>query len=227
MLGAIGSALSGFAGGIEARRDREQRVKDKAQQDRMLSLWEKYGAAPPRMGAVGTRPEKPAPRGGKSGGSGKVDPRIRDGIFEAATELGIAPEDLATAISYETGGTFDPMQRGPTTQWGEHIGLIQFGEPQRAENGVDLSTPGAAITSQLGRDGAIVRYLRRAGVKPGMGMLDVYSAINAGRVGRYGASDANNGGAPGTVRDRVENQMAGHRQNALALFAVQPMLGAR
>jgi hypothetical protein len=51
-----------------------------------------------------------------------------------------------------------------------------------------------------------------------MGLLDIYSAINAGGVGRYGASDANNGGAPGTVRDKVEQQMTGHRQNALALL---------
>ncbi len=49
-------------------------------------------------------------------------------------------------------------------------------------------------------------------------MLDIYSAINAGGVGRYGASDAHNGGAPGTVADKVNNQMAGHRQKALALI---------
>ena len=147
-----------------------------------------------------------------------MDPRIRQGIIEAAQELGISPADLATAISYETGGTFDPMQKGPTTQYGQHIGLIQFGEPQRAENGVDLSSPDAAIASQLGANGAVVKYLRRAGVKPGMGMLDVYSAINAGSVGRYNASDANNGGAPGTVKDKVESQMSGHRRNALALL---------
>jgi len=49
-------------------------------------------------------------------------------------------------------------------------------------------------------------------------MLDIYSAINAGSVGRYNASDANNGGAPGTVKDKVEKQMGGHRQKALALL---------
>jgi hypothetical protein len=51
-----------------------------------------------------------------------------------------------------------------------------------------------------------------------MGLLDIYSAINAGGVGRYNASDANNGGAPGTVRDKVDQQMEGHRRNALALL---------
>lgn len=140
---------------------------------------------------------------------------LRDGIIQTAQALGIDPVDLATAISYETGGTFDPAQPGPTTQWGQHRGLIQFGEPQARQYGVDWNDP---IGSQLGENGAIAQYLRGAGVQPGMGLLDVYSAINAGRVGRYSASDANNGGAPGTVQDKVTQQMAGHRKNALALL---------
>lgn len=140
---------------------------------------------------------------------------IVDGIKQSAAALGISPLDLATAISYETAGTFDPTKRGPTTQWGQHRGLIQFGEPQARQYGVDWNDP---VGSQLGAQGAVVKYLQGAGVKPGMGLLDVYSAINAGSVGRYGASDANNGGAPGTVRDKVEQQMGGHRQKAMALL---------
>ncbi|WP_353144954.1 hypothetical protein [Paracoccus sp. (in: a-proteobacteria)] len=140
---------------------------------------------------------------------------LRTGILSSAKALGINPVDLATAISYETAGTFDPTKAGPTTQWGQHRGLIQFGEPQAREYGVDWNDP---IGSQLGEDGAVVRYLRKTGVQPGMGLLDIYSAINAGGVGRYGASDANNGGAPGTVRDKVEQQMTGHREKAMSLF---------
>jgi hypothetical protein len=140
---------------------------------------------------------------------------IRDGIIATAESLGISPVDLATAISYETAGTFDPTKGGPTTQWGQHRGLIQFGEPQAKEYGVDWNDP---IGSQLGPDGAVAKYLRKTGVKPGMGMLDIYSAINAGSVGKYNASDANNGGAPGTVRDKVEGQMSGHREKAIALL---------
>lgn len=143
-------------------------------------------------------------------------PEIADGIVTTANALGIDPVDLATAISYETGGTFDPKQKGPTTQHGRHRGLIQFGEPQAAQHGVDWDNP---VGSQLGENGAIASYLRAAGVKPGMGLLDIYSAINAGQVGRYNASDANNGGAPGTVRDKVEKQMAGHRAKAESLLA--------
>jgi hypothetical protein len=140
---------------------------------------------------------------------------LYSGIMSTAGALGIDPVDLATAISYETGGTFDPMQRGPTTQWGQHRGLIQFGEPQARQYGVDWNDP---MGSQLGPQGAVANYLRATGVKPGMGLMDVYSAINAGGVGRYGASDAANGGAPGTVADKVNNQMSAHRQNAIEMF---------
>ena len=143
---------------------------------------------------------------------------LYQGIAATAGALGIDPVDLATAISYETGGTFDPMQRGPTTKWGQHRGLIQFGEPQAKQYGVDWNDP---LGSQLGPDGAVARYLRDTGVQPGMGLLDVYSAINAGGVGRYNASDAAAGGAPGSVRDKVEQQMAGHREKALAMFGGQ------
>lgn len=143
---------------------------------------------------------------------------LKSGIQQSANALGISPVDLATAISYETAGTMDPTKRGPTTQWGQHRGLIQFGEPQAQKYGVDFNNP---ISSQLGENGAVVKYLRDAGVRPGMGIMDIYSAINAGRVGRYGASDANNGGAPGTVADKVNNQMAGHRSKALAMFGEQ------
>jgi len=140
------------------------------------------------------------------------------GIQSTADALGIDPLDLATAISYETAGTFDPTKAGPTTQWGRHRGLIQFGEPQARQYGVDWNDP---LGSQLGPDGAVAKYLRDTGVQPGMGLLDIYSAINAGGVGRYDRSDANNGGAPGTVRDKVENQMAGHRRNAMKLLGGQ------
>lgn len=140
---------------------------------------------------------------------------ISVGIRQAAEELGIDPVDLATAISYETGGTFNPTISGPTTKWGTHRGLIQFGEPQAQEYGVNWEDP---YGSQLGADGAIVKYLRDRGVQPGMKLLDIYSAINAGAPGLYNRSDAAAGGAPGTVRDKVEQQMEQHYKKALALI---------
>lgn len=141
---------------------------------------------------------------------------LRNALVATAQSLGIDPLDLATAISYETAGTFDPMKRGPTTKWGQHRGLIQFGEPQAKQYGVNWEDP---IGSQLGPDGAVAKYLKDTGVKPGMGLMDVYSAINAGGVGRNNRSDAHAGGAPGTVADKVNNQMAGHRAKAEKLLA--------
>lgn len=143
-----------------------------------------------------------------------ANPELATAIIASAGRLGIHPSDLATAISYETAGTFDPWKAGPTTQWGQHRGLIQWGEPQRQKYGV---TEGMPVGAQLE---AAEKYLIDAGVKPGMGLLDIYSAINAGRVGRYNASDANNGGAPGTVADKVATQMIGHRLNANRLLGL-------
>lgn len=147
---------------------------------------------------------------------GTTDDPLASGIIETARSLGVDPLDLATAISYETAGTFDPTKAGPTTQWGQHRGLIQFGEPQAREYGVNWDDP---LGSQLGPEGAVAKYLRKNGVKPGMGLLDIYSTINAGAPGLYNRSDANNGGAPGTVADKVRDQMAGHRAKAERLFA--------
>lgn len=138
----------------------------------------------------------------------KVPAGLAEAIKATSARIGANPLDLATAMSYETGGTFDPWKAGPTTQWGQHRGLIQWGEPQRQKYGVSQATPVADQVAAAGR------YLQDAGFKPGMGLADLYSAINAGRVGRYNASDAKNGGAPGTVLDKVNNQMAGHRTKA-------------
>ena len=137
------------------------------------------------------------------------------GVRETAGALGMDPVDLATIISYETAGTFSPTKAGPTTQWGQHRGLIQFGEPQAREYGVDWND---AMGSQLGADGAIVRYYQDNGWQPGMGFLDAYSIVNAGGPGLYNRSDANSGGAHGTVADKVNYQMGEHRKNAMRLL---------
>lgn len=135
-------------------------------------------------------------------------------IKREAERLGIDPVDLATAISYETAGTFNPAKKGPTTKWGQHIGLIQMGGPQREQYGYD---PGGSLSDQMR---AVGDYLADRGVKPGMGLLDVYSTINAGAPGLYNRSDEKAGGAPGTVADKVRDQMAGHREKAMNLFGM-------
>ncbi len=143
---------------------------------------------------------------------------LSDLIVETANALQMDPVDLATIISFETGGTFNPTQRGPTTKWGQHKGLIQWGEPQARQYGVDWNDP---IGSQLGADGAIVRYFNSRGWKPGMDGLNAYSIVNAGSPGRFNASDTAAGGTPGTVRDKWTGQMGDHRAKAARLLGRQ------
>lgn len=142
-----------------------------------------------------------------------MDPRLQ--LIQSAQTLGMSPLDLATIISYETAGTFDPRKKGPTTQWGQHEGYIQFGEPQAQQYGVDWNNP---VASQLGPQGAVVNYFQGNGWQPGMGLMDAYSIVNAGAPGRYNASDAANGGAWGTVADKVNHQFGPHREKAAAFL---------
>ncbi|MDH1271299.1 hypothetical protein N5C81_27255, partial [Rhizobium pusense] len=130
-----------------------------------------------------------------------------------AEQMGVSAKDLLTAMSYETGGTFDPWKAGPTTQNGQHRGLIQWGEPQAARYGV---TAESTISQQIE---AVGKYLADAGVKAGDGLLQIYAAINAGNAKNINASDAKNGGAPGTVLDKVNEQMDGHEARAQGLLA--------
>jgi hypothetical protein len=133
-------------------------------------------------------------------------------IRKTASEIGVNPLDLATIISYETGGTFDPWQKGPTSRYGLHRGLIQWGEPQRERYGITEDMPVGQQMSAVGE------YLRNAGVRPGMGLGDIYSAINAGTVGRPGAVDRGT-----TVAQKIASpQMARHRQVGAQFLGLNP-----
>ena len=138
---------------------------------------------------------------------------IASGIFSTAKALGIDPIDLATAISYETGGTFNPLELGPETKFGQHRGLIQFGEPQANQYGVSFETRPQAISTQLGPGAGIFQYLKAVGVEPGMGLDKIYSAINTGGVNNLNMTDERAGGMPGTVAEKVAG-MGDHRKNA-------------
>lgn len=101
-------------------------------------------------------------------------------LQEQARQRGYSGDDLLRVMRYESGG--DP------TRWGgkgnKYFGLIQFGGPERAQFGVDTEHPNAR--NQID---AAFRFLAARGFKPGMGLLDLYSTINAGSPGHYTASD--------------------------------------
>jgi len=137
---------------------------------------------------------------------------LRSAILDVSKEYNWDPVDVATIFSYETAGTFDPWKKGPVTQWGEHRGLIQWGEPQRQKYGVYQGMP---VRDQVY---ATARYMIDHGVKPGDGLLSLYAAVNAGDARKIHASDENNGGAPGTVLDKVRYQMDGHRAKAARMI---------
>lgn len=210
-LSALGSGIGAALAGRRASKAEEQRAALGN-----AAFEEALGGVPDNRAALS------AALGGQGVASAAVyqpsGNQLRDGIIETANAIGADPLDLATTISYETGGTFDPTKAGPTTQWGQHRGLIQFGQPQAKQYGADFSTPETAMSSQLGADGAIANYFRSSGFKPGMSGMDLYSTVNAGAPGRYGASDENNGGAPGTVADKWNQQMSGHREKAAQLL---------
>ena len=99
-------------------------------------------------------------------------------ILEVSQDLGINPADLATIISYETGGTFKPNQWGGHN--GEHMGLIQFGPGERQAYGV---TEGMTFAEQL--RGPVKQYLldRFRSVNrstQGATLLDLYRTVLGG-----------------------------------------------
>ena len=132
----------------------------------------------------------------------------QDSITKAATELGIDPVDLATVISYETGGKFSTSIKGG--KGGRYLGLIQFGPEEAAKYG---AAPGQSFDTQMK---AVVAYLKDRGLKPGMGINDLYSTINAGTPGRLSASDGNN-----TVAGHVIEMQRSHRRSAEAFMKGQ------
>jgi hypothetical protein len=143
-----------------------------------------------------------------------MDEAVRQGILATADALGMDPVVLATIMSYETGGTLDPLQKGGVTKWGRHRGLIQFGEPQAKQYGVNWDDP---INSQLGPQGAVYKYMTDRGWKPGMSELDAYSIVNAGGPGKYNAVDSGS-----TVRQKVETQFGPHRKKVVSLLGDIP-----
>lgn len=140
---------------------------------------------------------------------------LKDAIIREAKRIGANPEDLATLISFETAGTFNKDKAGPTTQHGQHRGLIQWGETQRRQFGVD--TKNMSYDEQMRRVGD---YMIANGYKPGMTGAQLYATVNAGSPYKTGASDAKNGGTWGSAADKWNYQMAGHRANAKKLLSL-------
>jgi hypothetical protein len=119
-------------------------------------------------------------------------------VQEQSARIGMDPVTMTTIMSYETVGTLDPAKKGPTTQWGQHEGLIQMGGPQRDQYGYDSKNNTISQNVE-----AVADYLVDRGWQPGMTELDAYSIVNAGSPGLGHLTDQYNGGAKGTVAEKV------------------------
>lgn len=120
---------------------------------------------------------------------------------DVANKFGLTPTEVAAVMSYETGGTFSPTVMGGKN--GQYMGLIQFGPSERKKYGIDKNSSPEQWSK------AVSDFLSDRGFKRGMGVKDLYSTINAGAPGRYGASDGN-----GTVSSHVDTILREHMGNA-------------
>lgn len=112
-----------------------------------------------------------------------------------AQSAGYNPDDLLRVINYESSGRPDVWGG----KGGKYFGLIQFGEPERKQFGVDTVHPNAQ--NQID---ATFRFLDARGFKPGMGLMDLYSTVLAGSPGHYNRTDG-----AGTVSQHVAKMMGG------------------
>jgi TP901 family phage tail tape measure protein len=151
--------------------------------------------------------------GSASGGASAFQPSSRArALIAAAQKLGVSPLDLATIISFETGGTFSPSKWGGAG--GNYMGLIQFGGPERRQYGAN---PNQSFEEQV--TGPVVRYFqdRFKGVgmsTQGASLEDLYTTVLAGnpRANRNARDSFGTSARSGVAR------MAPHRQKALQTF---------
>jgi hypothetical protein len=135
-------------------------------------------------------------------------------IRAAAARVGIRPDDLAAAMSYETIGTFDPAI---TNQYG-YSGLIQFSPDNQRAYGVNANS---TFEEQAQ---AAAQYLIDRGVRPGDGMSRIYAAILIGNADGRGpngedymnAKDANGNSVNSALKDLLPG--GGHYQNGLRIL---------
>ena len=147
-------------------------------------------------------------------GTGTAPSSHTDALMDVATTLGVSPIDLATIISFESAGTFDPGVVGG--EGGNYQGLIQFGIPERKAYGV---VPGMTFEEQL--RGPVLRYFqdrfRAAGWDTqGATLEDLYTTVIAGNPGAN--RDARD--SFGTSARSGVAKMDAHRTQAMKRFGL-------
>lgn len=149
---------------------------------------------------------------GATGASGFQPSSRARALIAAAQKLGVSPLDLATIISFETGGTFSPSKWGGAG--GNYMGLIQFGAPERRQYGANANQ---SFEQQV--TGPVVRYFqdRFKGVgmsTQGASLEDLYTTVLAGNP----RANRNSRDSFGTSPRSGVAAMGPHRQKALQMF---------
>jgi len=143
----------------------------------------------------------------------KFQPSSRaQALINAAKKLGVSPLDLATLISFETGGSFSPGIVGG--EGGRYQGLIQFGPTERAQYGMNR---GQTFEEQI--QGPVVRYFQDRFKQVGMStqgadLLRLYTTVLAGSP----RANPNARDSFGTSARSGVAAMGPHRQRALQMF---------
>ena len=169
---------------------------------------ERKVAAERRIENAGTTSGSPTTSSAKPGATSKQQALVR-----AANMLGVDPVDLATIISFETGGTFSPSIKGGAG--GNYQGLIQFGPNERKTYGASGQQ---SFEEQI--TGPVVKYFQSrfggVGMKTqGADLLTLYRTVLGGNPkASLHAKDAF-GTSPASG---VERMQKGHRQKAMAFL---------
>jgi len=172
------------------------------------TLRRKYGIDAPD--APDASPQSALPTGGQQTSAPQLDQEAVSAILDTSLELGVSPLHLTALMSYETGGLSNPnIQGGKNNQ---HKGAIQFGPNERATYGY---RDGMTLAEQV--RGPVKAYLLDRGVRPGHGLAELYSIVNAGSLKngqpRWNASDGN-----GDIRSHVARIEQEHLPRAQQLL---------
>ena len=215
--------LSGRLRGINATGNPEADARIQALQGKAMGLIQTFEGLIQNLDkavkpAV-TTPAAPAfsPTGGASSGGKGSKPDFKlssqgQALVNAANKLGVSPLDLATIISFETGGSFSPSKWGGAG--GNYMGLIQFGPNERKAYG---AYQGQSFEEQV--QGPVVRYFqdRFKGVgmsTQGADLLTLYRTVLGGNP----KANINGQDAFGTSPSSGVAAMGPHRQKALNRF---------
>ena len=116
-----------------------------------------------------------------SHGAKNFDESKAQSILRTANNLGIDPNDLATIISFESAGTFNPGQRN--LAGGSAVGLIQF-MPGTAKS---LGTTSQALASMSFDEQMhyVEKYFKQRGIKPGASLAALYDAVTGVQKKEY------------------------------------------